>query len=153
MLPQERLTASQALNHPYFDAERNHKESTASQSIHSRKQIYSSAATRKRQDDNEIGTNIDRLTKYGKIYNKRKTNYNAIAMIYQSSNQCKLYNQYQSKSVNKPQHKKITSYNQNISLEKHHNKQILLKTEAKGFYIDGGDDRLTVFGEGARKTH
>lgn len=29
----------------------------------------------------------------------------------------------------------------------------MLKTEAKGFYIDGGDDRLTVFGEGARKTH
>lgn len=75
------------------------------------------------------------MTKYGKIYNKRKTNYNAIAMIYQSTNNCKMYNQYQSKSMGKGGQKKMTTYNQNISLEKHHNKDILLKTEAKGFYI------------------
>jgi hypothetical protein len=48
-------------------------------------------------------------------------------MIYQSSNQCKIYNQYQSKSVNKAQ-KKLSINNQNISLEKHHNRDILLKT-------------------------
>ena len=35
--------------------------------------------------------------------------------------------------------KKLTTYNQNISLEKHHNKEILLKTEAKGFYIEKGE--------------
>ena len=49
-------------------------------------------------------------------------------MIYQSSNNCKLYNpQQQSKSMGK-NNKKLTTYNQNISLEKHHNKDILLKT-------------------------
>lgn len=42
-------------------------------------------------------------------------------MIYQSTNNCKMYNQYQSKSVGKGNQKKLT-YNQNISLEKHHNK-------------------------------
>ncbi len=55
------------------------------------------------------------MTKYGKIYNKRKT-YNAIAMIYQSSNNCKIYKKYQSKSVGKGNQHKLTSYNQNISL-------------------------------------
>ena len=93
------------------------------------------------------------MTKYGKIYNKRKTNYNAIAMIYQSSNNCKMYNQYQSKSVGKGNHKKMTTYNQNISLEKHHNKDILLKTQAKGFYIEGSQDKLMGYGESPRKTH
>lgn len=52
--------------------------------------------------------------KNGKIYNKKKTNYNAIAMIYQSSNNCKMYGQ-QSKSMGKGP-KKLTTYNQNISL-------------------------------------
>lgn len=46
-----------------------------------------------------------------------------------------MYNQFPSKSMGKQQQKKLTTYNQNISLEKHHNKDILLKTEAKGFYI------------------
>lgn len=92
------------------------------------------------------------MTKYGKIYNKRKNNYNAIAMIYQSTNNCKMYNQYQSKSVGKGNQKKLT-YNQNISLEKHHNKQILLKTQAKGFYIEGSEDKLTGYGQSPRKTH
>lgn len=49
------------------------------------------------------------MTKYGKIYNRRKTtNYNQIAMIYQSSNQHhnNFYNQFkiggqQSKSLGK----------------------------------------------------
>lgn len=66
--------------------------------------------------------NLDKLIKNGKIYNKRKNNYNAIAMIYQSSNNCKVYNQYQSKSMGKGTQKKMSSYNHNISLEKHHNK-------------------------------
>lgn len=69
-------------------------------------------------------------------------------MIYQSTNQCKLntQNQFQSKSVNKTQHKKTVTYNQNISLQKHHNKDILLKTEARGFYIERGDDKLSGTG-------
>jgi len=49
-------------------------------------------------------------------------------MIYQSSNNCKVYNQFPSKSMGKQNNKKLTTYNQNISLEKHHNKDILLKT-------------------------
>ena len=84
---------------------------------------------------------FERSTKYGKIYNKRKTNYNAIAMIYQSSNNCKLMGQNPTKSLGKA-NKKLTTYNQNISLEKHHNKEILLKTETKGFYIEKGEEKL-----------
>lgn len=112
----------------------------------SRKEIYTSTTNRKKDYD------FERSTKYGKIYNKRKTNYNAIAMIYQSSNNCKIYNQQQSKSMGKAQ-KKLTTYNQNISLEKHHNKDILLKTEAKGFYIEGSEDRLLGYGESPHKKH
>jgi len=37
-------------------------------------------------------------------------------MAYQSTNNCKMYNQYQSKSTGKGQQKKATPYNQNISL-------------------------------------
>ena len=72
-------------------------------------------------------------------------------MIYQSSNNCKMYNQYPSKSLGKPQ-KKLTTYNQNISLEKHHNKEILLKTEAKGFYIEKPEEK-PVEGESPRKQY
>ena len=61
-----------------------------------------------------------------------------------------MYNQQQSKSMGKAQ-KKLTTYNQNISLEKHHNKDILLKTEAKGFYIEG-DDKMTGYGDSPRKS-
>lgn len=68
-------------------------------------------------------------------------------MIYQSSNNCKIYNPAQSKSMGK-NNKKLMNCNQNISLEKHHNKDILLKTEAKGFYIEG-DDKL--YGESPKK--
>lgn len=93
---------------------------------------------------------FERATKNGKIYNKKKTNYNAIAMVYQSTNNCKMHNQYQSKSMGKG-NKKMTTYNQNISLEKHHNKDILLKTEAKGFYIEGGEDKLTAYGDSPSK--
>ena len=57
-----------------------------------------------------------------------------------------MHGQYQSKSMGKG-NKKMTTYNQNISLEKHHNKEILLKTEAKGFYIEGGEDKLTAYGD------
>ena len=63
-------------------------------------------------------------------------------MIYQSFNNCKIYNPTQSKSMGK-NNKKLMNYNQNISLKKHHNKDILLKTEAKG------DDEL--YGESPKK--
>lgn len=90
------------------------------------------------------------MTKYGKIYNKRKTttNYNQIAMVYQSSNQCKIYNQYQSKSVNKTYHKK-GNHGHNVSLEK--GRENLFKTEGKGFYIEREDINLANE-EIARKT-
>lgn len=95
--------------------------------------------------------NIEKLTKYGKIYNKRKTttNYNQIAMIYQSSNQYKIYNQYQSKSVNKTYTRKINNFNHNTSLEK--NRDNLFKTEGRGFYIERGEDKLENM-DMARKT-
>lgn len=63
-----------------------------------------------------------------------------------------MYNQHPSKSLGKPQ-KKYTTYNQNISLEKHHNKDILLKTEAKGFYIEGSEDRLIGEHDNTKKPH
>lgn len=61
-------------------------------------------------------------------------------MIYQSSNQYKIYNQYQSKSVNKTYNKKLNNYNHNTSLEK--NRDNLFKTEARGFYIERSEDKL-----------
>lgn len=70
-------------------------------------------------------------------------------MIYQSSNQYKIYNQYQSKSVNKTYNKKINNYNHNTSLEK--NKDSLFKTEARGFYIERSEDKLENL-DIARKT-
>lgn len=42
------------------------------------------------------------------------------------------------KSLGKQQQKKHT-YNQEMSLEKHRNKDVLMKTEARGFYFDMGD--------------
>lgn len=149
MNPKQRLTAEEALNHPYFEPERNKEDSQTNETtLYSRKQIYTSTTNRKREKDYDVG--FEKATKYGKIYNKKKSNYNAIAMIYQSSNNCKMVNQYQSKSVGKGT-KKMTTYNQNISLEKHHNKDILLKTEARGFYIQGGEDKLNGYGQSPRK--
>lgn len=86
---------------------------------------------------------FQRSTKYGKIYNK-KNNYEAMAQIYKSSNNCKLMvnssNGGTSKTVDKPIKKytcnQIYNHN-NLSLEKHHNKDILMKTEARGFFIEG----------------
>ena len=72
-------------------------------------------------------------------------------MIYQSSNQCKLY-QPQSKSVNKPYQKKLSTQNQNISLEKHRNKDLLLKTEGRGFCFERSEDKIPANSELARKT-
>jgi len=72
-------------------------------------------------------------------------------MIYQSSNNCRINNQYQSKSVGKNNQKKLTC-NNNISLEKHHNRDILLRTEAKGFYIEGSEDKLG-YSESPMKTN
>jgi len=60
----------------------------------------------------------------------------AVAQVYQSSNNCKL--NLATKSLGKTQ-KKYT-YNQEMSLEKHRNKDMLMKTEAKGFYFDVGGE-------------
>jgi hypothetical protein len=57
---------------------------------------------------------MERATKYGKIYNKRNKNFEAVAQAYQSSSNCKLVNG-NSKSVGKQQQKKLT-YNQDLSL-------------------------------------
>jgi hypothetical protein len=92
---------------------------------------------------------FERATKYGKIYNKRNKNFDAVAQVYQSSNNCKLVN-LNSKSVGKS-YKKHT-YNQELSLEKHYNKDILMKTEARGFYIDAGDDKLSGYGDLSKKS-
>ena len=76
---------------------------------------------------------FERSTKYDKIYNK-KNNYDAMAQIYKSSNNCKLManstNGMTSKSVDKPIKKYTCNQfnNNNMSLEKHHNKDILMKT-------------------------
>ena len=76
-------------------------------------------------------TTFERSTKYGKIYNK-KNNYEVMAQIYKSSNNCKLMagNGSNSKSVDKPVKKYTCNqlHNNNLSLEKHHNKDILMKT-------------------------
>jgi hypothetical protein len=32
-----------------------------------------------------------------------------------------------------------------MSLEKHYNKELLMKTEARGFYIDAGEDKLNGY--------
>lgn len=120
------------------------------ESTSNRKEIYSSTTNRRKEEELEPPQNIERLTKYGKIYNKRKTttNYNQIALIYQSSNQQKIYNQYQSKSVNKTSNKKTNNFNHNTSLEKRDN---LFKTEGRGFYIDRSEDKLECVDLG-RKT-
>lgn len=80
---------------------------------------------------------FERSTKNDKIYNK-KDNCDAMAQIYKSSNNSKLTNTGgTSKSVDKPAKKYTCNhfYTNNMSLEKHHNKDILMKTEAKGFFI------------------
>jgi hypothetical protein len=64
---------------------------------------------------------FERSTKYGKIYNKRN-NYEAMAQIYKSSNNCKQmtngFNSGTSKSVDKPSKKYTVNqlYNNNMSL-------------------------------------
>lgn len=72
-----------------------------------------------------------------------------MAQVYQSSNNCKLTN-LNSKSVGKS-YKKHT-YNQEMSLEKHYNKDLLMKTEARGFYIDTGEDKLSGYGDLSKKS-
>jgi|LakMenE18May11ns_1017448.scaffolds.fasta_scaffold5094530_1 hypothetical protein len=39
-----------------------------------------------------------------------------------------------------------------MSLEKHYNKDLLMKTEARGFYIDTGDDKLSGYGDLSKKS-
>ena len=57
-----------------------------------------------------ISNALAERTKYGKIYNKRGKNFEAVAQVYQSSNNCKLNMGGGAKSLGK-QHKKNT-YNQ-----------------------------------------
>jgi hypothetical protein len=72
-----------------------------------------------------------------------------VAQVYQSSNNCKLANP-NTKSLGKS-YKKHT-YNQEMSLEKHYNKDLLMKTEARGFYIETGDDKLSGYGDLSKKS-
>lgn len=72
-----------------------------------------------------------------------------MAQVYQSSNNCKLGNP-NSKSLGKS-YKKHT-YNQEMSLEKHYNKDLLMKTETRGFYIDTGEDKLSGYGDLSKKS-
>lgn len=54
-------------------------------------------------------------------------NSNALAMIYQSSNNWKPSNQKQSKSYGKP-YKKLTTDSYEVSLDKYQNTNVMLKT-------------------------
>ena len=69
---------------------------------------------------------------------------NAIAMIYQSSNNCKIETQYKSKSVGKGT-KKNTTNNVNISLDKRKSNNLVLKTEGKGFYDEIQGQKMTDY--------
>ena len=55
-----------------------------------------------------------------------------------------------SKSLGK-QNKKHT-YNQEMSLEKHRNKEMLMKTEARGFYFDTGEEKISGYGDNSKKS-
>lgn len=110
MNPRERMSASEALQHPFFEAEREAETISITQytqQINSRKDTYTSTTNRKHEDMGP--TILERVSKYGKIYNKRNKNFEAVAQIYQSSNNCKLGNP-NSKSLGKS-YKKHT-YNQ-----------------------------------------
>ena len=39
-----------------------------------------------------------------------------------------------------------------MSLEKHRNKEVLMKTEAKGFYFDIGEEKLSGYGDNSKKS-
>ena len=55
------------------------------------------------------------------------------------------------KSLGKTQKKH--TYNQEMSLEKHRNKEILMKSEARGFYFDvGGEEKLSGYGDNSKKS-
>lgn len=118
-----------------------------------RKEIYTSTTNRKKEYD--MPSTFERSTKYGKIYNK-KNNYEVMAQIYKSSNNCKMLTSTggTSKSVDKPVKKytcnQIYNHN-NLSLEKHHNKDILMKTETRGFFIEGTEDKLSGYGDNNSK--
>ena len=79
-----------------------------------------------------------------------------MAQIYKSSNNCKMLTSTggTSKSVDKPVKKytcnQIYNHN-NLSLEKHHNKDILMKTETRGFFIEGTEDKLSGYGDNNSK--
>ena len=102
--------------------------------LHSRKDIQSALSNRRHE---QVTVNMIDRTRNSKIYNKRKAEVN---QVYLSSNQPKGNGAVTSKSVGKPFHKGI--YTQERSLEKHQNRDLLMKTEAKGFYIEAGEDRM-----------
>lgn len=108
MEPAQRLTAADAMNHPFFDAEKQRSSATTEDrsELSFRKDIYTSTTNRKKEAFMNEQPFDKNSTKYGKIYSKRKTNNNAIAMVYQSSNNCKFYNG-QAKSLSKPNNKKV----------------------------------------------
>ena len=111
-------------------------------------ETYTAATNRKKESEVSITQNIADRTKYGKIYNKRGKNFEAVAQVYQSSNNCKL--NVGSKSLGKQQKKH--TYNQEMSLEKHRNKDMLMKTEARGFYFDAGEEKLSAYGDNSKKS-
>ena len=39
-----------------------------------------------------------------------------------------------------------------MSLEKHRNKEMLMKTEARGFYFDVGEEKLSGYGDNSKKS-
>lgn len=97
-----------------------------------------------------MGPTLAERTKYGKIYNKRGKGFDQMAQVYQSSNNCKLMGFGAAKSLGKQQKKH--TYNQEMSLEKHRNKDVLMKTEARGFYFDVGDEKLSAYGDNSKKS-
>ena len=101
-----------------------------------RKETMTAATNRKKESEMSISNAIAERTKYGKIYNKRGKNMESVAQVYRSSNNCKL--NMGTKSLGKTQKKH--TYNQEMSLEKHRNKDMLMKTEARGFYFDVGGE-------------
>lgn len=80
-----------------------------------------------------------------------------MAQIYKSSNNCKLTTHSSngtSKSMDKPTKKYTCNqmYSNNLSLEKHYNKDILMKTQARGFFIDQSDDKLSGYDNNSKKS-
>lgn len=142
--PDERLTAAEALEHPFFNPER-----TGEGLDVDRKEAYTAATNRKKESELPVGQGLAERTKYGKIYNKRGMGFEQVSQVYQSSNNCKM-SFGAAKSLGKQQKKH--TYNQEMSLEKHRNKDLLMKTETRGFCFEAGEEKLNVYGENSKKS-